>query len=56
MVIKVKFQKVCRDMSFGSVKGLLSKATKAEVSPLLDVTPEVNLSLNSAIGLRYYFH
>lgn len=39
-------------MSFGLAKSLLSKATKSDA----EVTTDDNLSLNSAIGLRYYFH
>ena len=52
MVTKVKFQRACRDMSFGLANSLLSKATKPEA----EVATDNNLSLNSAIGLRYYFH
>jgi hypothetical protein len=28
----------------------------AEIAPVLDVTPDLNLDLSGAIGLRYYFH
>lgn len=28
----------------------------AEVAPVLDVTPKVDLSVTGAVGLRYYFH
>ncbi len=28
----------------------------AEIAPVLDVTPDVDLDLSGAIGIRYYFH
>ncbi|MEI7748945.1 MAG: hypothetical protein WCI81_07710 [Chlorobiaceae bacterium] len=28
----------------------------AEIAPVLDVTPDVTLDLNAAVGIRYFFH
>jgi len=28
----------------------------AEIAPVLDITPDVDLDLNGAVGIRYYFH